>query len=229
MPPIELVSGVVLHGRVRMPQGVKLGTDGIVAIVPVEPRGPRGDELACRTAPIASDGRFDVGGLAPGAWRLLVAPSKSDAGQVLAPADRPIVTIPDGAEDVSWEGTVAVVAVLGIGTWDPRLPPRLGSGVVETASQRAFAEGCEVVIVNERDEVVARQKGRFRAGDESSVELLLLSPGTYTVKTQVPGDPPKEERVVLVAGERKHVTFGQPRPPVPPPPGQTDCGKGKCG
>ena len=93
-----------------------------------------------------------------------------------------------------------------------------------TAEQRTFAEGCEVVVLDERGQVVAEQKGGFVRGDPTTVNNFPLPPGTYTVRTTVAGEPAKDERVTVTVGGRTRVNFGQPSAD-----GQMTCGGGKCG
>ena len=138
-----------------------------------------------------------------------------------------VLKIPDGVGEVTWEGTLAIPGYLDVGIGDERLPQRSGSRLESTAEQRTFAEGCEVVVLDERGQVVAEQKGNFARGDTSAVNNFPLPPGTYTVRTKVAGEAARDERVTVTAGTWTRVSFGQSSPDAPAPGG--GCGKGKCG
>jgi hypothetical protein len=218
VPTIDLVRGVVVHGRARWAGG-GFGAGFFIVALPVVTKEPF-EGLAERTAALGDDGRFELAGLSPGRWRMH---AKGPTSSSLAPSDRFVLVVPDGASEVEWEGTMATTGSLSVGSDDLRLPNRPWDGKT-TEEQRRFGLGCEVEVINERGDVVAAQKGGFYRDEMFSVSSLGLPLGSYTVRTRVPGEPNKEERVTVAAEKAAQVTFGER------PPGATGTpGVGKCG
>ncbi len=160
--PVE--QGATVHGAVRLPEGL----DVTLAEVGVAPSGPWQQPLA--GAPLRADGRFEIGGVPPGAHDLFAFARTRDNG-ALGVTSQPLLVDerPVPARDLDLSR------------------PEVRITVAETLRARRLVLGGETGAAS-FDTWLAMGRAWVVAGADGSAHFFGLLPGSYRLTAE--GDPP---------------------------------------
>jgi|GEM_PF-2404095 len=211
VPPVELARGITVRGRVRLPDGLPTEGTRRLGFTPLDD----GEGQAWIQATLAADGTYEASGFLPGRWRVVSWPESSGSEEraMLVPAEGVLLALAEGSTLVTFDPTLLVGGTLIVNSVDARLPaPRWEGDAPATDEQKRFAAGCRVQVLDAAGVVLADQRGGFARGDAGKVGWLVLPPGAYKVRSELPGEPPKEETVEVPSRFQVSVRFGTPLP-----------------
>jgi hypothetical protein len=203
--PLELEHGTTLRGRARLPEGADAKGRSLV-FVAIDPAAGRARTIV---VPLRDDATYVRAGFSTGRWRVTSYVQRSEKPlPILIPSEGGgVLSIPDGAMDVSYEPTLVPSGSLSRQANDPRLPPPPWEGTPVTDEQRRFSDATAVTVEDTTGAVVIEKTGGFRRDFAGPMSALSLLPGKYRVKIVLPGETPRDQTVEVVAGNSTLVPF----------------------
>jgi hypothetical protein len=208
-PAVKLAAamsrGAAVAGRIREAGGTSLsGANVTFASESVAAIGG----ATWVSASLAADGSFRATGFKPGAYRMNVGMSTSGAESAwFLPQDGGRVVIEAAADEVRVDAVVFAAGALRIDLpQDPRLPPGPWAGGRATPEQERFGAAARLEIRDASGKVVRETTGLFQ-GYAGPLGYVILLPGDYVVRLELPGAEPREERAAVEAGKTAIAVF----------------------
>jgi hypothetical protein len=201
VPPqldVMLTRGVRVRGSLRL-DGGKLPDRCSFVLSPVGDPALMGEGGGA----VGADGAFEVGGLSPGSWRLLVhGPDAFSRGSGYVPVGGTF-TIPPGRDEVAIDLTLTRAGSVSVVVRDPRLPASPYSGGTADPTRDKFGADSRIEVADGAGVVVWTQSPVYGNFGASSA----LPPGDFVVRLTLSGEPAQEQRCTVKAGESAAVSF----------------------
>jgi protocatechuate 3,4-dioxygenase beta subunit len=194
---VRLSRGVKLRGSFRVDSG-RLPDGCSFFVSPVGDAGVMGEG----GGDVYADGSFEVGGLSPGRWRVLVGVPETSSGRSYVPVAGTIA-IPEGRDEVVVDLTVTLAASISLVVRDLRLPTSPYSGGVADPTKAKFGADSRLDVEDSARAVVWTQSPVYSNIGSS----VAVTPGDYVVRLTLPGEPAQERRCTVKAGETSSVSF----------------------